>query len=85
LAGDEILIVWDGETLAAELATFAGPIRCVIPRETIHAISISNDAVDWEIDRYKMEILHLKQCSGRKSACAAKLSKSALTQPMLRT
>jgi len=49
-------IVWDGSSLSTIVAINDRHVTCVIPRETIHALSNFGDAVGWEIDRHKLDI-----------------------------
>ncbi|HTK86329.1 MAG TPA: hypothetical protein VL329_01290 [Nitrospiraceae bacterium] len=49
-------IVWDGTSLSTIVTIDDRHVTCVIPRETIHALSIYDDAVGWEIDRHKLDI-----------------------------
>jgi hypothetical protein len=50
-------IHWDGEQLTVWAATHAGRVLCEARRDTIHCLSIYNDVVSWEIDRYKCDII----------------------------
>jgi hypothetical protein len=49
-------ILWDGTSLSAIIADGNRRITCMIPRDTVHALPFYNDAVGWEIDRYKQDI-----------------------------
>ena len=49
-------IVWDGTSLSTIIAIDNRRVTCVIPRDTVHALSTYRDALGWEIDRYKFEI-----------------------------
>jgi hypothetical protein len=49
-------IFWDGTSLSAIIADGNRRITCMIPRDTVHALSVYNDAVGWEIDRHKQDI-----------------------------
>jgi len=70
------LITWDGQTLAAEITTDHGPILCIIPRHTIHAISIYNDALTWEIERHKRDILDRLKFSLQKKIDSGEIDRS---------
>jgi hypothetical protein len=49
-------IQWNGRELSITIQTNSGSVLCTIPRDTIHAIPIYNDAVGWEIERNKADI-----------------------------
>jgi hypothetical protein len=49
-------IEWNGRELSITVRTDTGSVLCTIPRDTIHAIPIYNDAVGWEIERNKADI-----------------------------
>jgi hypothetical protein len=49
-------IGWDGERLSVWAVTHRGRILCEVPRSTIHALSIYNDAIEREIERDRHEI-----------------------------
>jgi hypothetical protein len=67
-------IEWNGHELSITIQTDTGPVVCTVPRETIHGISIYNDAVSWEIERYKSDIFdRLKHALSAKIISAAHL------------
>jgi hypothetical protein len=49
-------IQWDGEKLSVWAVTRRGRIVCAIPRDTIHVLSIYNDAIEREIKRDQQDI-----------------------------
>jgi hypothetical protein len=49
-------IAWDGERLSVLAVTHRGRIVCEIPRDTIHMLSIYNDATEREIKRDRQDI-----------------------------
>jgi hypothetical protein len=68
-------IEWDGERLSALVSSAHGQFLCIVPREAIHAISIYNDAVGWEIDRYRNDIFdRLKAAIYRKSSSGQRIN-----------
>jgi hypothetical protein len=54
-------IVWDGQQLIAVLRTEDARMTYTVQRDIIHTIPIYNDAVGWEIDRYKADIFRRVQ------------------------
>jgi hypothetical protein len=54
-------IVWDGQEIIAVLRTEGARVTYTVPRDIIHTIPIYNDAVSWEIDRYKSDIFQRLQ------------------------
>jgi hypothetical protein len=65
-------IGWDGQELSVTIQTDTGSVLCTIPRDTIHRIPIYNDAVGWEIERNKADILErLKSAVSNKINLAA--------------
>jgi hypothetical protein len=54
-------IVWNGRQLVAVLRTEDARLGYTVPRDFIHTIPICNDAVSWEIDRYKSDIFRRVQ------------------------
>jgi hypothetical protein len=68
----EMEIEWDGQELLITIQTDTGSVLCTVPRDTIHGISIYNDAVGWEIERYKADIFdRLKRAVSNKINLAA--------------
>jgi hypothetical protein len=49
-------IEWDGKSLSVWAATHRGRISCEVPRDTIHMLSIYNDATEREIKRDRQDI-----------------------------
>ena len=49
-------IAWDGRALSIWAATHQGRVLCLLPRDTIHTLSIYNDAIEREIKRDRHEI-----------------------------
>jgi hypothetical protein len=49
-------IEWDGDSLSVWAVTHRGRIGCEIPRNTIHMLSIYNDATEREIKRDRQDI-----------------------------
>jgi hypothetical protein len=64
-------IDWDGTSLSVWAVTHRGRILCKIPRDTIHALSIYNDAIEREIKRDRNDIVeHLRRALVTKIAQA---------------
>ena len=53
----ETKIEWDGKCIIVWAVTERGRIKCVIPRATVHSISLFSDAITREIDRDRKEIV----------------------------
>jgi hypothetical protein len=49
-------IEWDGTSLSRWAVMGGNRIHLRLPRELIHSITIYNDAIGWEIERYKADI-----------------------------
>jgi hypothetical protein len=49
-------IEWDGTSLSRWAVVGGNRIHIQLPREMIHSIPIYNDAIGWEIERYKADI-----------------------------
>ena len=49
-------IDWDGTSLSVWAVTQSGRLLCKVPRDTIHMLSIYNDAIDREINRDRHDI-----------------------------
>jgi hypothetical protein len=49
-------IEWDGKNLSVWATTHFGRVLCEIPRDTIHMLSIYNDATEREIKRDRQDI-----------------------------
>lgn len=49
-------IEWDGTSLSRWAVSRGNRIHIRLPREMIHSIPIYNDAIGWEIERYKADI-----------------------------
>ena len=49
-------IKWDGQSLSVLVRVEGDIIMCIIPRDTIHGISIYRDAIGREIERDKADI-----------------------------
>jgi hypothetical protein len=50
-------VEWNGGRLSVWVTIDAGRILCQASRDAIHCLAIYNDAVTWEIERYKSDIL----------------------------
>lgn len=75
-------ISWDGMSLSAVIAIESGRVTCSIPRDTIHALPLYNDAVSWEIDRHKRDVVErVKQvCEGKiRAVCAGDEARVQIT------
>jgi len=66
-------IGWDGRILSVRAVTHRGRVLCEVPRDTIHTLSIYNDAIDREIKRDRHDIFERLR-----PALVAKLSQTAL-------
>ena len=49
-------IEWDGTSLSRWAVIGGNRIQVHLTREMIHSIPIYNDAIGWEIERYKADI-----------------------------
>lgn len=49
-------IEWDGKSLSRWAVIKGNRIHIRLSREMIHSIPIYNDAIGWEIERYKADI-----------------------------
>jgi hypothetical protein len=49
-------IAWNGDVLTAIIATDGRRVTCSIERDAIHTLPMYNDAVEWEIERHKIDI-----------------------------
>jgi hypothetical protein len=49
-------ISWNGSSLLVWAVTHRGRILCEVPRNTIHSLSIYNDAIEREIERDRQDI-----------------------------
>jgi hypothetical protein len=49
-------IEWDGKRLSVWAVTHRGRVLCEVPRDTIHMLSIYNDAIEGEIKRDRHDI-----------------------------
>jgi hypothetical protein len=50
-------IAWDGSALSIWAVTPTGRVLCLVPRDTIHMLSIYNDAIEREIERDRHDIV----------------------------
>jgi hypothetical protein len=66
-------IAWDGRSLSVWAVTESGRILCKIPRGTVHALSIYNDAIEREIKRDRNDIFQILR-----PALVAKVAQVAL-------
>lgn len=65
-------IDWDGSVLTVVVRTLRGPVRCEIPRDTVHAVPTFSDALTREIARDREEIVErLRHAIARRAALAA--------------
>jgi hypothetical protein len=72
-------INWDGKRLTMWATTHAGRILCEAHRDIIHCLSIYNDAIGWEIDRCKFDIMErLKPAFFAKISAKDKVSNGAI-------
>ena len=62
-------VIWDGEALIGWALVQGRPTKLRFPRAEIHdCLPMYNDAVEWEIERHRVEIF--KQLSARHPAFA---------------
>jgi hypothetical protein len=66
-------IEWDGTNLTVWAATPRGRVLCEVRRDTIHTLSIYNDAIEREIERDRHDILERLR-----PAIVAKIARNAL-------
>jgi hypothetical protein len=66
-------IEWNGRSLSAWAVTPRGRVLCEIPRDTIHMLSIYNDATEREIKRDRQDIF-----KRLRPALVAKIAQNAL-------
>lgn len=69
----EDVIEWDGNSLSVWAVTHRGRVLCEVPRDTIHTLSIYNDAIGREIQRDRRDILERLQ-----PALIAKIAQATL-------